>query len=306
MAARKNRPVMYEVVRRNRRRESGWWRRTPPPTDRPEERSEPQTPSSSEPAPNAARAPASNPARETAPASFMFTSGPESPTSRGGAEPPQPVGLRPIRINEGRVRLDLGWPGLVVAAVLLIFVGWVIFDAGRRTTPEPPAGGVAADDPFADFAGNPVGDLEGGERLVNQEELEAEGPPRALTERQPERDAQAEGPPPPAPAPNFKLQGGHTYLVIQHFRKSRREDALRALKYLLEHGIKAVVLEGADYQLLAADSFLLNQKDPGAAAAAKSRLAELKRKVKELGKEYAREGGGYAFEQAYERTYKQN
>lgn len=103
--------------------------------------------------------------------------------------------------------------------------------------------------------------------------------------------------PPKAPdAPVFEAQRGMYYIVIQHFPKGHRTDAERAGAFLKANGIDCALLTGADLRLIATDAFDRDNKNAETRKRELQRIEGLKRQVRELGKQYARDGG-YAFDQ---------
>lgn len=267
MATRKNRPVLYEVVRLSRRqRESSWKRRLAPV---PGAAGESEVPVGQEPV---------------------------------GAEEQVEERPRAVRISEGRLYVDLGWPGMAVVGVALLFVLFIAFQAGGRFyRPQParepapgllglghePAGAAAPDKEIAPEhrqAAQPV---------VTPNLPRAEGP-----SGEPERPAAKPAEP---PASSTKLQAGYHYVVIQYFRKTEKEAAVKAAKFLRGKGVDCVIFEGVDLQLVATEPFLIMQKDANAGAAEKRRCDDLKKRIRELGKEYKEQGGGYTFKDCEER-----
>jgi hypothetical protein len=270
VAARKTRPVLYEVARRDRVRESDWKRRPEPP---PPEAS--PAPSSSTPAPEG---------------------GPQAESGR-----PAPL----VRVVGERVQLTLGWPGVAVILAAFVVVLGVSFHAGTRygqstvtptgdQQPSAPADQAGGAQPQVAL-GSPAGSPDGAGAARPQ------APPAAAGANtlagQPRRAA----PPPEQPAP-VKLQDGYHYVFIQFFRKTRMKDAQAAAAFLQANGLPCTIQTAPDdIRLIATEPFRLDEGDTAARQREKQRCEELKRRIKELGKEYARAGGGYAFDQCLER-----
>lgn len=290
MAIRKNRPVLYEVVRHARLREPGWSRR-------------PITPSASV---SGAASAAGGPAAEGSAAS---AAGGSATSAAGG-----------VRVSGGRVQLLLGWPALVAAAVLVLFVGWVLFETGRRfershlsASAGIHSGATAGGDAIT--AGGLVTDATPAPSpppgrdvsLVGSGDRAGALPPPQPAE-EPRRPAP--GPPPAGPAESATslqeaFKAGYHYVVVQHFGKNGLEAAEDAGRFLKSKGVECVIYQrrGVDVELIAREPFLLNQKDAAAAAAEKRRCDELKATIRKLGKEYSSlRQPGYAFDQCYERV----
>lgn len=260
MAGRKKRPVLYEVVSRSRRGRASSWRTPsqPPPT--------PQRPTSSAPSPSHV---ASEPGRaETA--------------SR------QPS----VRVADGRVFLALGWWQLTVIGAFLLAAGAGLFQAGRRSVQSDTQAEAGESTLFGDpdpvpFEGDRV-DLDTTHRATGADvatpvRREPE-PQRRVSQETPQRSTAA--PVPQAAAETeFVLEPGRYYVLVQYFPLRRRANADAAALYLRSAGVDCVVKQSsADLRLFATRAFE-NAQDA-------RRLIE---RVRELGREYARAGGGYDF-----------
>ncbi len=89
-------------------------------------------------------------------------------------------------------------------------------------------------------------------------------------------------------------------MVAQHFPPRALEAAKAAAAFLQANGVPcAIETKPKDIELIATEPFLFKQSGP-AAQTEKQRCDALKRRVKELGKEYSKTHG-YAFDQCYER-----
>ncbi len=106
-------------------------------------------------------------------------------------------------------------------------------------------------------------------------------------------------PPEASPAPAVvDLKPGYSYVVVQHFRRTKEQDAHAAAEYLQANGIAVALLPSAsEIRLIAIEGFWTNQRSADAARRERDRMQKLRTKVRELGKQYE---GGYAFDQAYE------
>ena len=82
---------------------------------------------------------------------------------------------------------------------------------------------------------------------------------------------------------------GHTYIVVQEFKASRREDGLAAQAFLWQGGFKTKLVETANgsIQLITAQGY--NHRDP----AQKRMVGQVLRKIHARGAEYYAQGGGY-------------
>ena len=114
-------------------------------------------------------------------------------------------------------------------------------------------------------------------------------------------DLSSEVIPPPDASPEpavVDLKPGYSYVVVQHFRRAKEQDAHAAAEYLQSNGIGVALLPSAsEIRLIATEGFWTNQRSVDAARRERDRMQKLRTKVRELGKKYE---GGYAFDQAYE------
>ncbi|MFH1748919.1 MAG: hypothetical protein ABIG44_17950 [Planctomycetota bacterium] len=258
MAARRKRPVLYEVMRGSHLRDTSERRQTKvaPPTP---------TPSPAAP-PTAAATPDRSP--------FRFTG--------------------------GRLYAELGWPALSVVAIGALFILWVTFQAGGRYARNKPPSNDVADT----HAGSPLGVVEPGAEDTSASHSAARDerlatPPGAPNEtaNDPAADSNRFLKEPVA----FEFQPGYHYIVIQHFYRTRRDDAVQAANYLRENGVSCIVMPRTrDIELVATTPFLLRQDDANARKTQRDLCNTFKQRIKDIGKEYARENG-YAFDQCYER-----
>jgi hypothetical protein len=89
---------------------------------------------------------------------------------------------------------------------------------------------------------------------------------------------------------------GHTYIVVQDFRKDARGDAEMAQEYLAQNGIHGVILERSGaypYRLITTQGFNRDDK-------AERKLAdEYQERIRRLGHAYLEAGGRYDFKTAY-------
>lgn len=115
---------------------------------------------------------------------------------------------------------------------------------------------------------------------------------------------EAAKPPTEPPASTPEMKKGYHYLVIQHFRKTDSETADAAARFLIANGIPCAVQNmKADIRVIATDAFLIaGQKEPQRKAE-QGRANDMIRRVKQLGKEFAKTHG-YAFDQCELRELK--
>ncbi len=270
MAARKNRPVLYELVSRGV--EPRAW---PAPGS---QTGAPPQPSAGLEQPGAA------------PAEDLFTS-------------PRPAHAA-LRIVNGRVVLELAWPYLAAVGVLLVVVLIATYHAGARSVhpPSPKATDVQAvlrgksdSEPPAPEPAAPRPTPQPGRSgpvVTPRTPVAAELPPQA---------------PPPAEAKpaereeaaSFALRPGYSYVVVQHV--SRRPVGVQAGEkirdFLTSKGVEAIVRPGGgDLEVVATEPFLTKQSDVTAAAREKERARQLIEQIKKLGQEYNLVGG-YSFDQ---------
>ncbi len=265
MSARRNRPVLYEMVRHSRR---------PGQTARPRSGEPAATETSSTPAP-----PRTTPPPKTA----------------------EPTAPRTVRVIDGHVSVRLGWPGLAVLAVGAIFVLFVAFQAGARFATTQTGDLADTMPPTAMPIDEPPQDTPA--------PVAAHRPPRQAEVVTPRPVEQAPAQSRPAPVertgetaqPTFEFKRGYHYVVVQHFRRADLNAAQQAASFLHERGVPTELRTGSDVQLIAREPFLINQDDTVARAAERRRCDALKQRIREIGKEYAKEAG-YDFKDCYERV----
>ncbi len=244
MAARKKRPVLYEVYRPRPRGE------TPASTPRP---AAPKPPSPVEPA----------------------------------ASPP-PARVPPVRSRERSTPIvSLSGPVLAVVIAVVVVLLFVSFSAGRRYEALhpgviPPQG--AADEAAALADSGPAGaaaDSAGKAGGEASESAAADSPEtKTVATRQP---AAADRPP-----PRVTLHRGYDYVIVQHFGK-KRKDATGVARFLREQGIECALLDGRDIRLVVTEPFLTRQADKAAARAERQRADKLMRRIRQLGRELAKQ-----------------
>lgn len=222
-----------------------------------------------------------------------------APEPSPAAEPPEPeeVAARPptVQVAEGRLHLSLGWPSAAVLLAGCVVVLVVTFNAGQRyaqwgTVPEMNGDGSSGTE----------------SRVEGDRARKPEVPQRADNNVAPrERQRSAQKTPKPTPAvPRNPFVKGNQYVIIQHFPKRDRKAAENAREFLQSNGLDcAVDVRKNEFRLIATQPFVFDAKD----ARAKRRAAQeaergVIKRVKELGKQYARDHG-YAFDQAYLSRY---
>jgi hypothetical protein len=115
---------------------------------------------------------------------------------------------------------------------------------------------------------------------------EATAPPPAVGEK----------PPTGEPAgPTIELRRGFHYIVVQHFPTRKADDARAAAQFLIDRGLPCALYPGSDIRLLLTEPFLMDQDDAAQAKSETRRADKLLTKVRELGVEFRKSGGGYDF-----------
>jgi len=194
------------------------------------------------------------------------------------------------------VYLTAGWPTLAIIGGALLAVLVVTFQAGVRYAQKIPKANRPTETAQPREFAQPAPREAGGTPVaqVGQIDVPAAGQPEASAAQPPANE-------PPAQPAAFDFRAGYHYVVVQHFPKSRRDDALNAARFLQSHSVPCVVVpRPRDIELIAKDAFLIKPDGRRVDEAEKRRCEELKRRIKELGKLYV-DTGGYAFEQCYER-----
>lgn len=124
---------------------------------------------------------------------------------------------------------------------------------------------------------------------------------------EPARGSEPVAAPPAASANDVNESGvrerGYHYLIVQHFPKSKLDQAQQAARYLAESGVPAAIArQGSDIVVYVNQQFALEHKDKNVGQQERTRLEDTRRRVRELGRTYARKGG-YAFDQCYADKY---
>jgi hypothetical protein len=260
---RKNRPVLFEVVARTLRSRG---RLLSP-------RATPASPPPPVPLPAAPPVPLSPPA--------------PIPTLR--PRPKAKVDHGQIGYADGHVHVNLSWVHLAVVAVLALVVLFVAFQAGRQSsrpaargqdvteslgnTPrsETPTSETPGPAPNPGRSGNVVTPLN--------------PPPGNDAARSAARGNPPQKQPQPAATEAFTFATDAYYVVVQHFQISKQQAAQEAGRYLIAQGIPCVVYKGrGEWMLVATEPFV-----------DESQAKPLITRVRELGVEYAKSGGGYNF-----------
>lgn len=335
MASKRRRPVLYELVRRTPPRETGPRRATPPPASAPAAAQPEQPvsrPATNGPLPGSPRPAPPPPPPKREPAAAVATS-----ASAGGAGsvaarplylPPRrddalgPRLLRALGSWRQRVQSAPPWAtviGLLVAIAFLVLVSYQLYRAFAVS--DPAADGAGHAPPAQPQPENPltpprreallptIGDPErtatpprddaGLRPDIGRNDREPSGP----VSTDAPRPAEAPAPPGDLPAPTVSFQKGKHYLHIQHFPKKARQAALAAHAFVNAQGIKASLIDApAELRLVADEPFSIDQKDRRAGAAEKRRCEDLKKRVRDIGRQYAKQAG-YFFDQAFERRY---
>jgi hypothetical protein len=211
-----------------------------------------------------------------------------------------------VQVVGERVHFSLGWPVIAVALAGFLVALAVSFHAGTRyaqQTGTPDEGALPPTETGSLLTGaTEVADSGTGR---SSEDASATAPRRESTEAGGEtgaRTAEPTAPPPDRQSPPSGLQKGYHYVFIQFFPKSRLKDAQDAAAFLQANGLPCTIQRARDdIRLIANQPFMLDQRDAAARQRQRQQCEELKQRIKQLGKEYARAGGGYAFDQCLER-----
>lgn len=262
--ARKNRPILYEVAKRQGKSA---------PNNRPTAPEPPDAKASPRPPVGAAPPVAPKPAPPAAPK-------PAPPEVRPESKPPPPVAapeptrsspLAPGPIKSGPDGTPIGshqeptsklqfWVLVGAGGVILLFIAFAL--GQRFMTPSQP-----------DVPVTPI--LDGGTMLAS--------------DVQPPTGAPA---PAAAPAPEeVDLLRGYHYVVVQYFPISKQQAADDAAWYLMQNGVPCAILAGKDLRLIASEGFLIRQDDARAGRREQQRADRLVTRIKELGKAYRLQGG---------------
>jgi hypothetical protein len=100
-------------------------------------------------------------------------------------------------------------------------------------------------------------------------------------------------------AKTYVLEPSKYYIQVQCFPKGRDVDANKAAAFLLDNGVPVTILtrKVGDIVLYACEPFSIKGVDAATAKAEKARAEDLKKRIKALGRQYAKEGR-YSFDQA--------
>lgn len=224
-----------------------------------------------------------------------------------------------VRFMDGRLLLDLAWPGMTAAAVMAVILLALAFQIGRHN-PLPPRPVSSAEPPAATTAktADPTLVLPKEtrpwpavptHRPPDNAPVAVPTPPAARTVEAPPQPA-AQAPQQPAEQANqaaYAFKPGYDYVVVQYFKLEHKDVAIDAARFLQANGVDAVVVpKKSDVEVVATTPFLLDQKDAAAKAAAQKACAALKDKIRTLGRAFAKQQAAakkpqYAFDQPAER-----
>jgi hypothetical protein len=308
---RRKRPVLYEIVRHTRRSSDVGWRDRRTLSEA--QKSRAAEPLRADPAPGAWSPPA-DPARSPAnPAGANVNDAahpggwPDSADSTGAA--------RSVRFVEGRLLVDLAWPGITATTALAIFLLALAFQIGKRYA-EPVRPAADTQHSLTGQAGDPAALLPpeirpgGPSRPLHRTADNVQvAPTAAARSEEPAPETTAEPPPQQADEPAFEFQTGYHYVVAQYFPLSHEQPAYDAAAFLRANGVDAtVVKKKVDIELVATQPFLLRQKDRAARDAAHKACNALKNRIRELGLQFAKQQTAarkpvYALDQPAERLW---
>ena len=253
VAARKKRPVLYEV-----------YRKSPPgsaPTRPPQQ-----------------TAPPSEPPR-VAPTRIA-----EPPIKR--PEPrPRPVDAPP----PDRWQITITGPTLAILLAAQIVVFAIAFSVGRRyeaTHPTPLT--TAAELLNTDSGGTSTPPTDDTPRNSTPIAVRENNDAPTTPPNDGRVDSSGSGKPAgPTEPPPVTLQAGYHYVVVQHFGKRREKDAaLAAARFLQENGVPCATMTGADIRLIATEAFLVDQDDSAAGRRQRQRADDLLTRIRQLGQQY--------------------
>ncbi len=280
MAARKSRPVLYELIAQA---QAGSWTGGPR-----------NTPTAKTPAPTPATTP---PRTET----------------RG-----EPISSTLSRWFSGRPPVALSTPYLIAYAIAAIALISLAYYAGRLSKSETPNGSAALEQAFTQKPSEPVvvDERQRGEPSTTHRPTRPVAiPPRPdQPAPEPSRDERVV-PPTAAPAdvpakPDDSaraqaFESGKSYVIVQHLSKRGPgpQAAERIRDYLIAGGVPCVVHAGsADLVVVATDSFAIDpKKRKDAADPERKRAQQLMDKIRKLGEQYVT--NGYTFKDCYLREF---
>ncbi len=281
MSMRRGRPTLYEVVNRNKR-ESGWRRRRTTPANPTPSPNPGYATTRSKPTPAPAPTPSPAPAP---PAPATRPSATETPLKNG------PAGDQRMRFTNGELQLRLGIVGITAVAIVLVSLLAVMFQVGSRAANQPEA--RPADD------GLPFGN---DDTATGPSEVAVPSNGARTPIELPQTAAKSEPHPRQAPAelPRWEFEKGHTYVVIQHFPKSKRRAAEAVQAFLKQNNVDCIIKRGSDVRVISREGYDLKTASRPVIAEHRRALDRLKQKVKEVGHKYVQEfKGGYALDQCY-------
>lgn len=210
------------------------------------------------------------------------------------------------RFKNGKLHLAISWTaiaGLGLFALLLILLSFYIGSQWARSSLVVAA--PKSDDPLERaLEGDPQSSV-----LEIPDSQHRSGGRIATPPRNEPHAASESGTPTVIPATTLDSpretprEKGRHYLVIQHFKKTDVSDAEAAEQFIRVNGIPCSIYGSTkDLRLIATQGFLIDQKDAAAKQAEQRKCDDLKRRIKELGKQYAKTGR-YVFDQCYADKY---
>jgi hypothetical protein len=272
VAARKKRPVLYEVYRPSAKTSD----------------------------------PARKPRFTRLPAEKERPSPSHEPELRAPATPMAPP--KPAAANAGgtwQMTVSASTLAIVVAGMVVLLA--VAFSAGRKYEAHYPSSPDVAE--LTQGGDDEGGEATlGGSETAGESEAEQpiQTARKATTRSEPPAESKEGDKPQPGSAkpPQVALQIGHHYVVVQHFKRRNPQAALDAARFLKDNGVPCATLTGADIRVIATEPFRIRQGDAAASRAERRRADELMRKIRGLGKEYSkllakRGKKGYTFSDCY-------
>ena len=249
MAARKKRPTLYEVYRPRQRSAES----SPPRQD------------------------AAKP-----------TPAPSPPTDKPPAAP-RP-GVSPHRREPSPIIVSLSGPALAVVIAIIVVLLFVSFSAGRRYEAFHPSVAAANTGPQAAKTDQDAAIPATGTTSAREQAAADRQPAGAAPTPSASKTAAAK---PPAasrtrPPRKIDLHRGYDYVVVQHFGR-KRKDAIEVARFLRQRGIECARFGDNDIRLIVTEPFLTRQADKAAARAERQRAEKLMQRIKQIGRELAKE-----------------
>lgn len=202
------------------------------------------------------------------------------------AAPAEPV----VRVVGGTVHLAMNWVHLAAVGVLLLVLLVVAYQTGKASNRPPAAQPADVNDmlsrppatapPPSDAAPPVPGRGRVAAPVATPLDRGSEGAPAAPSSTTPPAPAKES-----AAADTFTPRADAMYIVIQHFQNTKQQAAEAARDFLRARGVPCAVLRGrGEWVLVATEPFRDEAQSQNLAA-----------RIRTLGAEYTKSGGGYNF-----------